>query len=270
MKKEKVIITGAGGTLGQEFIKQLVKDCEVEAVDNNEWALAELKEFKIPLFLMDFSEYPDYKLRGKTIIHCAAYKHVDLCEQNPDSCMDNNYYKSHQFYNDALDNKAKDFIFISTDKAVEPESTYGVSKASMEEIIVEDKLGKIIRLGNIYGSSGSVIPLWEKAIAEEKPLPITDLKMKRYFIPAADAVSKILDLIPKMEQGQIGIPAMGREVTLAELKDKILQIHGLDSVDYPIKVIGKRPGEKMQEKLVNDDEEEVLLCSSGKIYAKKV
>jgi len=262
----KYLITGAGGTLGREFVRQLMDRAEVTALDNNEWALAEMKEWegKVKLVLRDFV---NAEIKNHIIIHCAAYKHVDLCEQNKDACTENNVEKTKVIHSRAMWQK-KDFIFISSDKAVEPEGHYAETKKVMEDIIIASEYGKIIRLGNIYGSSGSVIPVWEKQIKEGKPLTITDLRMKRFFIDVRDAVAKILQLIPEMKNGQIGIPEMGKAITLEDLRNKVLSMHGLNK-NYLCHIIGKREGEKMEEKLVGKDEKEVLSIKGiGKVYEK--
>lgn len=219
---------------------------------------------RVRLVLDDFANIADEYLKDAVIIHCAAYKHIDLCERNKMSCWENNCRNTKNLLQRAIFNKAKDFVFISTDKAVEPASYYGKSKKAIEELIILNKIGKVVRFGNISASNGSVIPLWEKQISEGKPLTITDLKMKRYFITAPKAVSKILKIVEVMEQGQIAIPEMDKPITLKQLRDKVLSMHGVNK-DYPCKEIGMRPGEKMCEKLVNDDE--VLVKNIKKIGA---
>lgn len=253
-----MIITGAGGTLGREFVRQLDNSI---AVDNNEWSLAEMRDWNCQRILDDFMEIdPD----GKEIIHCAAYKHVDLCEKNAESCWYNNVVKTKELLFRAS-KEAKDFVFISTDKAVDPASVYGRSKKEIEDYIKEIGFGKIVRMGNIYGSSGSVIPLWEKQIADNQPLTITDPTMTRYFISVQDAVRSILGLYKLAKPGQIIIPLLDEPITLNELKNRILKLHHL-SEDYPCIITGPRPGEKHDEILLNECEKLIFKNNLGGIY----
>lgn len=259
MQKSKHLITGGGGTLGQEFVSQ-IKD-NVEVIDNNEWAMAEMKDSGAKLILDDFS---NADVRGKTVIHCAAYKHVDLCEKNRESCWINNVVKTQKLYNNAK-KSARRFIFISSDKAVDPNSWYGHTKKVVEDQILGDEFGVIVRLGNILGSSGSVMPLWEKQIKEDKPLTITDPTMTRYFIGVGEAVDKILTLLDIAKDGEIVIPAMGDPVTLTDLKHATLIFHNRP-LDYPTKVIGARPGEKHDEELTNKWETRIKKTNKGEIW----
>jgi UDP-N-acetylglucosamine 4,6-dehydratase len=271
-----MIITGAGGTLGREFMRQT----KARGIDNNEWSLAEMQDYN--LIMDDFIETPIEE--NETVIHCAAYKHIDLCEKNPDSCWENNVIKTKKLI-ERCRNESCEFIFISTDKAVEPTSIYGRSKKEIEDYLKNIKYGKIVRLGNIMASSGSVIPKWEKCIEEGRPLPITDPNMTRYMIPVEEAVSKIFNLLPKAKPGQVIIPEMGDPISIAELVSKVLLKHGIRPTyqpNYPsfipdmfgykhgFEMIGLRPGEKMHEKLLNDNEKEVYKDNNGGIYERHI
>lgn len=228
----KILITGICGTLGAEFYRQLKKDNEVFGIDANEWAVAERNDPNI--FLGD---YRHHKGSYDLIIHCAAYKHIELCETNKDACIRNNVLNLVWAYK----NIQGKWLFISTDKAVEPSSVYGQAK-QLAENFFKDKGEIVARLGNIYKSSGSVIPLWEKQYSEGKPLTITDPAMTRYFIKVDKAVESILELWKKTKAGDTIIPELGQPV---KLKDMVKQLYG----DYPTRIIGLRPGEKMREKL---------------------
>lgn len=253
MKKiKKILITGAGGTLGRAFIKRLrLRGFTLVGVDNSEWATAEnCKLFpEIENRLGDFSETD---LKGvDTIIHCAAYKHVDLGEKNPESFLRNNVYNFMDFI---LRLKKQKLLFISTDKAVNPISFYGVTKLT-GETLTESIGGSIARLGNILGSNGSVIPIWEENIAKKEPITVTNFEMTRYVIEADDAVEQIWAQF--LKDKKLIIPDMGKPITLMELLEKVLAKHSYNSLtEYKpgFDIIGLRPGEKMHEKLKWDHE----------------
>ena len=226
------------GTLGTEFYNYLKKDNDVYGIDWNEWRVAEINDSHI--FLGDYTKH---KGTYDLVIHTAAYKHIDLCEKNKEMCSINNVFNLVIAYKNI---KARRWLFISSDKAVEPSSFYGVTKQIGEQYFT-NKFQYVVRLGNIWASSGSVIPIWEKNAREGFPLPITDLAMTRYFIKVDDAVKKIWALYQIAKPGQVIIPAMGRPKKLRDIVGKL----------YPnvkIKIIGLRKGEKMREKLSWDYE----------------
>lgn len=246
-----ILITGAAGSLGRAFIRYLVKDNYVIALDNAEWGIAELdNEYadnkNIMTMLSDFSEWKYNQNPVDLVIHCAAYKHLPLGEkkQNRNSFLDNNVVKTRKLFAECYKNNA-DFIFISSDKAVEPCNFYGYTK-SIGEGIAESFDGYIARCGNFLNSSGSVIPVWEKCILEGKPLPITDLNMRRFVIDVDDAVKQIME---GYGEGKHLIIPECEEVSLAELAAAVLQKHDKVYGHYPIEIIGIRQGEKLREKL---------------------
>ena len=249
--KKTCLITGAGGSLGREFVKYLHESYQVIALDHNEWACATLQaEYSdINVLMKDFEKWKFDQEPCDIIIHCAAYKHITLCQDNPHDCIENNIVKTGKLFAEAFKNNV-DILFISSDKAVEPCNTYGFSKAIGEDLC-EYYYGAVARCGNFLGSSGSVIPIWEQCIAEGKPLPITDMSMKRYVIELPDAVKQIWSGYLKGDK--LIIPEM-EELTLEELKNKVLQKHNLP-FDYPVKIIGARVGEKKSERLRWKEEE---------------
>lgn len=177
----------------------------------------------------------------------------------------NNYAKTVQL----LARFGKKTLFISTDKAVEPASFYGRTKMIGEQFTREVG-GIVARLGNILGSSGSVIPKWEAAISRGEPLPITDPAMTRYLIPAEEAVKKILQLLPQAVPGDTIIPEMGEAKPLLAIADEVLARHGmsLDSYTPGTVTIGRRPGEKQHEKLYWDDEKVIVRSTDGIIVRR--
>lgn len=249
-----IVITGGAGSLGQAFIAHLHDENDIIVVDSNEWAIAELKA-KYPDITCVLADFIDFPVTGyeDIVIHCAAYKHVELGEANPGSFVDNNLAKTMQLYA-KLQMGLTRVLYISTDKAVEPISVYGATKYIAEHLTWEIG-GQVARLGNILSSSGSVIPLWEQAIAEKKPIPITDPGMTRYMISAPAAVEHIWEMFEKKQR--LIIPEMGDPVRILDMMSAVLFKHGYDKAsDYApgVEVIGMRPGEKMHEKLVWDKE----------------
>lgn len=245
-----VLITGGAGSLGRGFVQLLSKTHAVTVVDSNEWAVAELRSLfpEVRVILGDFvtvGGYFDY------IIHAAAYKHVNLGEEQVPAFIDTNLSKTVSFYGQVT---TPNLLYISTDKAVEPISTYGATKMIAERLTWSSG-GKVARLGNILNSSGSVIPIWEQAIAAGDPIPITDTRMVRYFIEVDDAASYIWKQFTG--SSNLIVPPM-QQVPLTELLDKVLLKHGFSSLAAygpGTKTIGLRPGEKLEEKLFWPGEE---------------
>lgn len=246
-----IIITGGGGTLGQAFARLLYKDHKVTIIDNNEWSLAQC-DLSVEKLLMDFKDWRFCDHPCDLVIHCAAYKHVNLGEENVEAFIENNISKTTRLFKEAYKYNA-DILFISTDKAVEPCSLYGYTKAIGEDVCMALG-GHVVRLGNILSSSGSVIPLWEEKIKNKAPIPITDERMVRYWIEDYDAVNQIWDMY---KSGKKLIIPQCKEIRLLDLLTKVLNRHGYEKVqDYEsgVEIIGLRPGEKLKEKLRWDEE----------------
>ena len=245
-----ILITGGCGSLGKEFVKYLKDFNSITVIDNNEWAVAEFqKQFTCKIILEDFSEWKYDQDPCDAIIHCAAYKHLPLGEENPNSFIDNNIIKTRKLFAEAYKNNV-DILFISTDKAVEPCNLYGHTKAIGEKLCTHYN-GSVARCGNFIGSSGSVIPVWEKCLKDNAPLPVTDLEMKRFIIDPKDAARKIWAGF--IAGKKLIIPEM-KEVKLTHLIQTVLKLHR-KPLDYPIKIIGRRKGEKMTEKIRWDHEQ---------------
>lgn len=256
-----ILITGAFGTLGSEFVKQLLdRGDTVTGIDNNEWAVASYPDRDgLTKVLGDFDTiWGPYDL----LIHCAAYKHVDLIENNRLAGSENNVEKTRRLYNHI----AAPILFISTDKAVEPSSYYGATKQE-GEALTKNFNGVIARMGNIMGSSGSVIPKWERAIVDNVPLTITDWGMTRYMQPVDNLVEKILALYPHAKPGEVIIPEMGPPLSLKDVVYSVLDRHSLPH-DYPTVSVGMRPGEKLHEKLLWDWETAVYTDTNGIIVTE--
>ena len=246
-----IVVTGGGGSLGQAFARRLYKDHKVTLIDNNEWSLAKC-DLPVEKLLMDFSDFRFYQ-HGPCdlIIHCAAYKHVNLGEENVETFINNNINKTIQLFREAYKYNA-DVLFISTDKAVEPISLYGATKYVCEFLCRHFNFS-IARLGNILSSSGSVVPLWEKQIDEGLPITVTDERMVRYWIEDYEAVDQIWDMF---KAGKKLIIPECKKVRLLDLLTEVLKRHNLTTNDVIVETIGLRPGEKLEEKLLWDAEKE--------------
>jgi len=242
----KVLITGGAGSLGRAFLKTL-HEARVCVVDSNEWAVAEAQKLfpKVEFILGDFTDVP---LAGFShVIHCAAYKHVDLGENNPESFINNNITKTVKLFKECSRLRIP-FLFISTDKAVKPINLYGFTKAIGEKLALFYG-GSVGRCGNLLSSSGSVIPIWEQAIKNEEPIPVTDERMTRYVIEDVDASNQ---LWYEFLNGERVIIPKCRKVRLLDMLADVLKRHGYDQAsDYEpgVTIIGMRPGEKLDEEL---------------------
>jgi FlaA1/EpsC-like NDP-sugar epimerase len=246
-----VLITGGAGSLGKAFIRLLHKDYKVIVIDNSEWAIAEIqKEFPdVETHLMDFADWKFDRVPTDFILHLAAYKHINLGEVNHESFMENNVYKTERLFNEAYKYNVN-LMFMSTDKAVEPNSFYGYTKAMGEDLALDHDFA-IARCGNILASSGSVIPVWEKCIEEGTPIPITDERMTRWFIEDYDAAAQIWDMF--MSGEQLIIPKC-KEIRILDLLKMVLERHGKTIDDVTVAVTGTRGAEKLSEKLKWDNE----------------
>lgn len=246
MTPQSVFITGIAGTLGKAFARFLVSQgYDVHGIDSNEWAVAVVRR-ELPDVDVVLGDITESKTLCLYCIHCAAYKHVDLVEDNVESAITNNVTKLISFLRSM---KGSQFLFISSDKAVEPISVYGYTKALGEHLTWQAG-GQVARLGNILASNGSVIPLWEEAISNKQPIPITDERMTRYVIEAEDAVAQIWQGF--LQGKKLIIPNMGHSIRIMDLLEDTLKRHGYGTVEaYPpgVEVIGMRKGEKLTEML---------------------
>jgi len=254
LTKRTVLITGGAGSLGKAFCRLLHKDYNVVVIDNSEWAVAELqKEMPdVEAYLMDFEDWTFQEIPCEYIIHLAAYKHINLGEVSHKTFIENNINKTVKLFDEAF-KYSVDVLFMSTDKAVEPISVYGYTKAIGEELAKGYGFA-VARCGNILSSSGSVIPTWEKAIEEEKPIPITDERMVRWIIEDFDAVNQIWDMF---KGGSKLIIPKCAEVRILDLLANVLKRHGYaQASDYKpgIYITGIREKEKLEEKLTWDNE----------------
>lgn len=242
----RIFITGITGTLGRAFVDDLRYGHAISGIDHNEERVAALKRVD-PHINVRIGDFADADLSNTDVlIHLAAYKHIDLCETSPSACISNNVIKTFNLFQNAHHNGV-DILFMSTDKAVEPCSVYGYSKALMEKMAWELG-GAVARSGNILASNGSVLTIWEEAIKEGKPLKVTHPEMHRYFISPENLAERVWKLYRDGEK--IIIPEMDYDITLLELADQTLRKFGKSVDNYPVEFTGMRPAEKLREKLI--------------------
>jgi len=267
VNNQKILITGAGGSIGSEIARLCEKFGaeELILVDNCEYNLYSINEelqIKRKRYLIDVSRYEDLnevfeKELPDIVIHAAAYKHVPLCEENPKSAVVNNIIGTKNTIDLSVKYNIKNFILISTDKAVRPTNIMGATKRVCELYAqnIDSNSTKIaaVRFGNVLGSSGSVIPKFKKYITKDKPLPVTHPEITRYFMLISEACQLVLQAGSLANNGEIFILDMGKPVKIVDLAKKMLKLYGKD--ENNIIYIGLRPGEKLYEELLISEAE---------------
>ena len=262
LKDKYILITGAAGSIGSELSRQLAKENHVYAVDINETDLFDLYEelkiagtpIKTRVGDIRNKETVEDIFNGdmipEIVIHAAAYKHVSPMELDPIEAVNTNIIGTNNLVRMSK-KRGSQLLFISTDKVVNSESIMGLTKKIAERIV--QNAGYIsVRFGNVLGSRGSVIPIWQKQIDNNQPLTVTDPKMQRYFMTIEEACRLVIEACEVGEPGQKIILDMGEQHNILELAKEILKKSGKD---LEIKIIGAKPGETLQERLMNEDEE---------------
>jgi len=278
-----VVVTGAGGSIGSELCRQIVflKPKALVLFERNELALYSIDEELNNLdSYHSFKIYPilgsvTNKIRLKnlfkhfdvdTVYHAAAYKHVPMVEFNNTEGVENNIFGTFNCATAAIDSGVKNFVLISTDKAVRPTNTMGATKRVAELILQAFSVRQnrttfsMVRFGNVLGSSGSVIPLFKKQIIEGGPVTVTDKKIIRYFMTVNEAVELTIQAGAMGTGGDVFVLDMGKPVKIKELAEKLIRLSGLtvrDEInptgDIEIKYTGLRAGEKLYEELLIGD-----------------
>lgn len=268
MKNKTVLITGAAGTIGSALVKEMLyRGSIVRALDNNEDKLFQLKTFdkdfkNIKNLRLLFGDIRDldrlsYAFRGVNyVFHAAALKHVELSEYNVLDCIETNVQGIKNIVKASINNKIIKAIFTSSDKAVNPTSTMGATKLIGERIftsanlMVGDQRTRFssVRFGNVLNSSGSVLQIFRSSQEKNKPFPITNKKMTRFFITHKGAVELCLYALSNMNGGEIFVRSMGA----ANIIKLAQAFAGKKNID--IKIVGLKSGEKLYEELITEDE----------------
>jgi len=250
---------------------QVIQNTKLFILDNNESGLFDLWErFKeTELILADIRDKEKIEkvfnlYKPDIVFHCAAYKHVVWLEKWPDEAYKTNILGLENVINSAIESKVKRFVFISTDKAVNPKSIMGKTKKIGERMCLRaSKESKtefvIVRFGNVLASRGSVVPVFRKQIEREEPLTVTDKKMKRFFMSMEEAINFILKATVLAKNGEICVPDL-KEIYITELAKFIIALSGKI---LPIKFIGANPGEKFRESLMTTEEKKRSIKKQG-------
>ncbi len=271
-----VLVTGAGGSIGRELCRQVaaVGPRMLVMVDHSENNLFEIdlelrERGHAGLIVPVIADCRDAALirgvfeahRPEVVFHAAAYKHVPMMEQNPVQAVANNALATVVLADEAQRMGVSRFCLISTDKAVEPKTVMGASKALAERVVQARGGGErtrfaAVRFGNVLGSSGSVLPIFKRQIAEGGPLTVTHPEMTRFFMTIPESVQLVIGATGIAEGGDIFVLDMGQPVRILDLAHKMIELSGkVPGDDVPIEIVGIRPGEKLHEELFNVDEE---------------
>jgi FlaA1/EpsC-like NDP-sugar epimerase len=267
IKDKKVLITGAGGSIGSEISRQCVNfgASELILLDHSEYNLyqiaEELYKYQPKLVMQSVINKEQLnktfeKYKPDIVIHAAAYKHVPLVEENITEAIINNVIGTKNAIDCAIKHDVKKFVLISTDKAVRPTNVMGTTKRICElyaqNINTEENTEIVaVRFGNVLGSSGSVIPKFKSQIANGGPITVTHPEITRYFMLIPEACELVLQAASIGKGGEIFILDMGEPIKIVDLAKKMIELSGKD--DIAIEFSGLRPGEKLYEELLIDD-----------------
>jgi FlaA1/EpsC-like NDP-sugar epimerase len=270
-----VLVTGGGGSIGSELCRQIARAKPRQLIifdiyENNAYSIQqELKRIvpELNMTVLIGSVRNTGRIRSvmeryrpDIVFHAAAHKHVPLMEDSPNEAIKNNVLGTYKTAQAAADFGVKKFVLISTDKAVNPTNIMGASKRLCEMVVqMMDRCSATsfvaVRFGNVLGSNGSVIPLFKKQIAEGGPVTVTDRRIIRYFMTIPEAVSLVLQASYYAAGGEIFVLDMGEPVKIDDMARNLIRLSGLKpDVDIRIEYIGLRPGEKLYEELLMDEE----------------
>jgi FlaA1/EpsC-like NDP-sugar epimerase len=282
LRGKRVLITGAGGSIGSELSRQLLSggasrlyllghgensivsihreilDLQKEGVGEEATVIpiiGDIKDAQYTRFLLN-------RLKADVIFHCAAHKHVHLMEENTVENIHNNLFGTKNLLDSAKASGVRRFVLISTDKAVSPSSVYGVSKKLSEEVVLsESQEGldfMVVRFGNVLGSRGSILPLFKKQIETGGPLTLTHPEATRFFMTIPEASSLVLQAAGVGQGGELYVLDMGTPLKIQDIARQMIDFYAPGQGDkFPMKVIGLRAGEKLHEALWEEDEEPV-------------
>lgn len=276
IKDKTVMVTGGGGSIGSELCRQIIKYNPkklliLDIYENNAYEIQmELErhypEADISTLIGSIRDYDRMeaifsKYRPDIVYHAAAHKHVPLMEKSPNEAIKNNCMGTLNVVKLADKYKVDNFVLISTDKAVRPTNIMGATKRICEMIVQtyarksEHTRFAAVRFGNVLGSNGSVIPLFLKQIEEGGPVTVTHKEITRFFMTIPEAVSLVLQASLFAKGGEIFVLDMGKPVRIYELAENLIRLRGFKpNVDIKIDVIGLRPGEKLYEEILMDEE----------------
>ena len=269
-----VLVTGAGGSIGSELCRQIIpfEPACLLLLDAGEFNLYQIqmelehelgfKNYKPLLGSLTDTDWTNWVLdehKPDAVFHAAAYKHVPMLEANPWQAVTNNVLSTLNLVRASVERGVAQLLVVSTDKAVRPTNVMGASKRVTERIM-QAFCGRgtrlmAVRFGNVIGSAGSVVPLFRRQIERGGPVTVTHPDVIRYFMTIEEAAQLLLQAGTMGEQGEIFLLKMGQPVKIAEMAADLIRLSGKEpGKDVEIKFIGMRPGEKLYEELITDDE----------------
>ena len=292
IEHKTILVTGGGGSIGSEICRQAAPFYPAKIVifdiyENNAYELlCELKQRRPWLDVVirvgsvrDKARLDDVmeEFHPDIVLHTAAHKHVPLMEESPAEAVKNNVIGTINVLKSADEHGVKRFVMLSTDKAVNPTNIMGATKRITELIVQQFAKQSVmrcmtVRFGNVLGSHGSVIPLFERQIKNGGPVTVTDKEITRYFMTIPEAAQLVLQAGALGESGAIYVLDMGEPVKIYELAEKVIRFHGLEpNVDMPIEITGLRPGEKMYEELLTQEEMDAMeKTAHGRIFKARM
>jgi FlaA1/EpsC-like NDP-sugar epimerase len=284
LRGKRVLVTGAGGSIGSELCRQLLSggaarlylfghgENSIYQIDRELRLLQEEgvgeKAALVPVIgdLKD-ADYMDYNLghlKADAVFQTAAYKHVPMMEENAVAAVENNLLGTENLIRSARNQGVRRFVHVTTDKAVEPVSIYGASKYLCERLVLaaarEDQSRDIhfmvVRFGNVLGSRGSIVPLFQRQIEKGGPLTVTHPEMRRWFMTIPEACSLVLKAGGVGENGGLYLLDMGEPVRIRDMAEQMIRFYGFEpETDIKIEYVGLRPGERLVERLWSAGEE---------------
>lgn len=295
LEGKRVMVTGGGGSIGGELARQICRfrPRSLILLDHSENGLFHINlelegkcagvEVEIVPVVADIRNRDKMnkifkKYRPEVVFHAAAHKHVPMMEYHPDEAVMNNIIGTKNVAELAEKYGAERVVMISTDKAINPTSVMGASK-QVAEMVVNDlgsrSEGKFVavRFGNVLESNGSVVPMFKQQIAEGGPVTVTDREVKRYFMTLPEASQLVIQAGALGKGGEVFVLDMGEPIKVLDLAEELIRLSGLEvGEDIEIKIVGLRPGEKLFEELLTEEERSGVLGDSGheKIFIAKV
>jgi FlaA1/EpsC-like NDP-sugar epimerase len=274
LRTRRILVTGCGGSIGSELCRHIVKFQPGRLIL---WDASEPNLYQIQMELQHEWKFQNYvpilgqiqqpglldrvfrQYQPEVVFHAAAYKHVPLLEQNPWDAVSNNIGASELLMKTSADYSVDRFVLVSTDKAVRPTNIMGASKR-VTELILQSMNGSktrfmAVRFGNVLGSAGSVIPLFQRQIERGGPVTVTHPEVTRYFMTIPEAAQLILQAGSMGSGGELFILNMGTPVRILDMARDLIRLSGKDPErDIPIVFTGLRPGEKLYEELITEGE----------------
>ena len=264
LKNKVILVTGGGGSIGSAIVKEILRYPikTVRVFDTDEYGLFKLKrevnDPRLRLLLGNILDKERVNIAGNNVdivIHAAAVKNIEITEFNAIETIDVNINGTVNMIKMAMEKQPEKFLYISTDKAADNSTLYGTTKQIGERLVrwagVHVEIMKIgsVRFGNVIETKGNVFEVWNEEVKKGKPLSITDPNMKRYFFHIDEAVEFTLECLTQMKEGEIFVPKMEAQ-SIKKLALKISKKH---------KIIGLRPGEKIEEILMTDAERKMAI-----------